>query len=81
MATAHHIYETYLSRNSHFEVNLEDKVIRSVTTAIQEEQLNTCFQNAKRSVFTLLDGSFHRFINGPIWDAMVATCGKVHAFS
>jgi hypothetical protein len=28
----------------------------------------------------LLDGSFHRFINGPIWDAMVATCGKVHAF-
>jgi hypothetical protein len=28
----------------------------------------------------LLDGSFHRFINGPIWDAMVATCGKAHAF-
>jgi hypothetical protein len=76
LATAQHIYETYLTRNSHFEVNLDDKVIRTVTTAIQDEQLNGCFVSAKRAVFALLDGSFHRFMNGPTWDAMVATCGK-----
>jgi hypothetical protein len=75
-ATATHILDTYLSRNSHLEVNVEDKVIRSVTTAIEEGELSNCFQTAKRSVFTLLDGSFHRFKDGPIWDTMVATCGK-----
>ncbi|KAI9277522.1 hypothetical protein BC943DRAFT_332716 [Umbelopsis sp. AD052] len=77
LATAQHIYETYLSRHSHFEVNLDDKVIRTVTSAIQEEKLNGCFVSAKRAVFALLDGSFHRFMNGPTWDAMVATCGEL----
>ncbi|CAM0141933.1 G-protein signaling regulator protein [Umbelopsis sp. WA50703] len=76
-ATATHILDTYLSRNSHLEVNVEDKVIRSVTTAIEEGELSNCFQTAKRSVFTLLDGSFHRFKDGPIWDTMVATCGEL----
>ncbi|KAH8548055.1 hypothetical protein BGW37DRAFT_508041 [Umbelopsis sp. PMI_123] len=77
LATAQHIVETYLSRNSHFEVNLDDKVIRTVTVAIEEQKLDGCFQHAKRAVFALLDGSFHRFMNGPTWDAMVATCGEL----
>ncbi|RUS13731.1 LOW QUALITY PROTEIN: hypothetical protein BC938DRAFT_477701, partial [Jimgerdemannia flammicorona] len=72
LATAEHIYETYLTRNSQFEVNLEDKVRKTVMAALQDpEGAKDCFSAAKRAVFVLLEGSFQKFKANGSWDNMI----------
>ncbi|KAF7727144.1 hypothetical protein EC973_008005 [Apophysomyces ossiformis] len=77
MATAQHIYNTYLTRNSHLEVNLDDKVRRMVTDALQKKQVDTCFESAKRAVYNLLETSFLRFLQTKTFERMVDECGEL----
>lgn len=76
LATAQHIYNTYLTRNSYFEVNLDDKVRRTVTQALEEKNAKSCFDAAKRAVYSLLESSYMRFQNTDTFQSMVNECGK-----
>ncbi|ORX43842.1 hypothetical protein DM01DRAFT_1312780 [Hesseltinella vesiculosa] len=76
LATAQHIYNTYLTRNSHFEVNLDDRVRRQVKEALDQKQVDTCFDAAKRSVYSLLESSYMRFLTTKIYHRMLKDCGE-----
>lgn len=76
LATAQHIYNTYLTRNSYFEVNLDDKVRKTVTEALEKKSALKCFDAAKRAVYTLLETSYMRFQSTTTFQAMVDECGK-----
>jgi len=69
--TAEHVFDTYLTHNSQFEVNVDDKVRKHVTSAIKSpEQLDRCFDEAKRAVFILLEGSYSRFLRSDAAELM-----------
>ncbi|KAG2221764.1 hypothetical protein INT45_003404 [Circinella minor] len=76
-ATAQHIHNTYLTDNSHFEVNLDDKVRRQVTSALHEKKVKRLFDNAKRAVYSLLESSFMRFCQTETFTQMVMDCGEL----
>ncbi|KAI8099718.1 RGS domain-containing protein [Halteromyces radiatus] len=76
LATAQHIFDIYLSRNSQFEVNLDDKVRSDVMLALANRNVNGCFQTAKRAVYLLLESSFMQFVRTDIWNQMIRDCGK-----
>ncbi|KAI9496020.1 RGS domain-containing protein [Zychaea mexicana] len=76
LATAQHIHNTYLTRNSHFEVNLDDKVRRQATAALEDQRVEGLFDNAKRAVYSLLESSFMRFCQTDTFTKMVMNCGK-----
>ncbi|KAI8367225.1 RGS domain-containing protein [Choanephora cucurbitarum] len=80
LETAQHIYNTYLSRNSYFEVNLDDKVRRSVTEALENKDAQHCFDTAKRAVYALLESSYMRFQNTDTFEDMVNHCGELITF-
>ncbi|KAI9299305.1 hypothetical protein BJ944DRAFT_245425 [Cunninghamella echinulata] len=71
-----HINDTYLSRNSLFEINLDDNVRSEVIKAIQEKNINGCFDHAKKAVHLLLEYSFMQFIGTDTWHEMVKNCGE-----
>ncbi|KAG2206016.1 hypothetical protein INT47_005334 [Mucor saturninus] len=77
LATAQHIFNTYLTRNSYFEVNLDDKVRRSVTESLDKKDAKSCFDGAKRAVYSLLESSFVRFQNTETFQDMVDECGEL----
>lgn len=80
LATAQHIFNTYLTRNSYFEVNLDDKVRRSVTQSLEKKDAKTCFDSAKRAVYSLLESSYVRFQNTATFQDMVDECGKINIY-
>ena len=78
-ATAQHIFVTYLTPNSQFEVNVDDKVRKSVITSIKSQQnLRHCFNDAKRAVLALLEVSFAQFMRSNAADMMKRDIGKHH---
>ncbi|GAA5812039.1 hypothetical protein MFLAVUS_005488 [Mucor flavus] len=79
LATAQHIFNTYLTRNSYFEVNLDDKVRRTVTQSLEKKDAKNCFDSAKRAVYTLLESSYVRFQNTDTFEEMVVECGELTA--
>ncbi|ORX60349.1 regulator of G protein signaling superfamily [Hesseltinella vesiculosa] len=74
--TAKHVYETYVSKNSHFEVNLDDQVRSDIIAAMEARRLDRCFDKAKRAVYLLLEYSFMQFMQASTWEIMVSSCGK-----
>ncbi|KAI8366039.1 RGS domain-containing protein [Radiomyces spectabilis] len=76
LATAQHIYNTYLTRNSHFEVNLDDNVRSDIVQALSERRVQGCFDTAKRAVYLLLENSFMQFIHTNTWQHMAENCGE-----
>jgi len=80
LATAQHICEAYLTCTSHFEVNLDDRVKRTVVNDLDARALDGIFEQSKQAIFGLLDHSFHRFMNSPVWDAMVINCGDSNTY-
>ncbi|GBB87388.1 hypothetical protein RclHR1_13850006 [Rhizophagus clarus] len=75
-ATAQHIFDTYLTHNSQFEVNVDDKVRKSVISSIKSQRdPKHCFDEAKRAIFVLLEVSFARFIRSPMADLMKQEIG------
>ncbi|KAG9289732.1 hypothetical protein G9A89_014467 [Geosiphon pyriformis] len=77
-ATASHIFDTYLTHNSQFEVNVDDKVRKSVIAALKSpREPRRCFDDAKRAIFLLLEVSFARFIRGPMAEQMKREIGEI----
>ncbi|CAO3635277.1 unnamed protein product [Cunninghamella blakesleeana] len=76
LTVAQHINDTYLSRNSPFEINLDDSVRSEVITAIEQRNINGCFDHAKRAAYLLLEYSFMQFIGTETWNEMIKTCGE-----
>ncbi|PKC14005.1 regulator of G protein signaling superfamily [Rhizophagus irregularis] len=76
--TAQHIFDTYLTHNSQFEVNVDDKVRKSVISSIKSQRdPKHCFDEAKRAIFVLLEVSFARFIRSPMADLMKQEIGML----
>ncbi|CAG8756954.1 17689_t:CDS:2 [Dentiscutata erythropus] len=74
---AQHIFDTYLTRNSQFEINIDDKVRKSVISFIKSQRdLRHCFDDAKRAVYVLLESSFARFIRSSTADLMKKEIGE-----
>ncbi|KAI9315071.1 RGS domain-containing protein [Dichotomocladium elegans] len=76
-ATAQHICTMYLDHDSQFEVNVDDKVRRTVIDALRNKQMQGCFAVAKRAVYDLLESSYKRFLRADIFDLMVHDCGEL----
>ncbi|KAI9478763.1 MAG: RGS domain-containing protein [Benjaminiella poitrasii] len=76
IATAQHIFNTYLTRNSYFEVNLDDKVRKTVTQALDKKDVKNCFNSAKRAVYSLLESSYIKFRNTDTFQEMIRNCGR-----
>ncbi|KAI9089623.1 RGS domain-containing protein, partial [Phlyctochytrium arcticum] len=69
---AQHIVDTYLSRNSNFEINIDDRVRRDVVTTLAAARATgagqaTVFDAAQRAVLLLLESSWQKFIRGDVF--------------
>ncbi|KAL0140000.1 RGS domain-containing protein [Mucor lusitanicus] len=80
---ANKIYKTYLTRHSDVEVNLEDRIYRQVTNALNSQYTTTGkeFEAAKRHVFSLLNVSYHQFRTSPVWDIMESKCSDLKSYN
>ncbi|CAJ0855195.1 11629_t:CDS:2 [Entrophospora sp. SA101] len=77
LVMAQQIFDTYLTRNSQFEVNIDDRVRKLTIAAIKSERdLRYCFRDAKQAVFVLLENSFSRFIRSNLADTMRKEIGE-----
>ncbi|CAJ0857792.1 12873_t:CDS:2, partial [Entrophospora sp. SA101] len=77
LVIAQQIFDTYLTRKSQFEVNVDDKVRKSIIATIKSERdLHYCFRDAKHAVFALLECSFSRFIRSCLTDVMKKEIGQ-----
>ncbi|KAI8368949.1 RGS domain-containing protein [Blakeslea trispora] len=79
------ISRAYLTRNSELEVNLEDKIYRTVQESLellqQQEEENsystgTEFDAAKKHIFSLLNASYYRFRTTNVFNIMESKCSK-----
>lgn len=82
---ANKIRKTYLTRNSELEVNLEDRIYRTVIQALDLQQKTSQsagneFDTAKKHVFSLLSVSYHTFRTSNIWEIMESKC-SMYSFS
>jgi hypothetical protein len=83
---ANKIRKAYLTRNSELEVNLEDRIYRTVIHALDSLQDNMNqstgneFEAAKKHVFSLLSVSYHRFRTSNIWEIMESKCSMLKLF-
>ncbi|KAI7901855.1 RGS domain-containing protein [Cokeromyces recurvatus] len=75
MTSAQHIFNTYLTKNSYFEVNLDEKDRRKIIQALGEKDVKNCFDSAKRAVYSLLESSYMQFQNTDIFQEMIQNCG------
>ncbi|CAJ0639458.1 6509_t:CDS:2 [Entrophospora sp. SA101] len=77
LVMAQQIFDIYLTRNSQFEVNIDDRVRKLTIAAIKSERdLRYCFRDAKQAVFILLESSFCRFIRSDLADTMRKEIGE-----
>lgn len=78
-AMAERIYSTYISDSAQLQINLDDKVKRSITNqllAINDFNASTIFVEAKASVYILLESSYIRFSETNVYQEMVRQCGE-----
>ncbi|KAJ3331655.1 hypothetical protein HDU76_002613, partial [Blyttiomyces sp. JEL0837] len=77
LANASHIYETYLTPASFFEINIDHKVRSAVETSLRSRtDLPTCFEPAKLHVLGLLEGSYFKFRNSESYAKMKEEVGE-----
>lgn len=70
------IYDTYISIDSYFEINVDDRIRRSITSQLSSEEIDfDLFNEAKASIYTLLEASFNRFLSAPNYKDMIDNCG------
>lgn len=74
---AQHIFDTYLSPNSHFEVNVDERVRKDCITGMSAGKLTGCFDAAKRAVLVLMESSFQKFLKSSIFAQMKREIGSV----
>ncbi|RCI04104.1 hypothetical protein CU098_012777 [Rhizopus stolonifer] len=83
---ANKIAKAYLTRNSELEINLEDKIYRTVIKSLEQLQHQESiagieFDAAKKHVFSLLNASYYRFRTTNIWNIMESKCSDMNAFN
>ncbi|KAG1148844.1 hypothetical protein G6F37_006600 [Rhizopus arrhizus] len=75
------IYNTYISDNAQLQINLDDKVKRSIKSQLisTQHEFNgkTIFYDAKISIYLLLESSFIRFLNTDVYEEMIRHCGEL----
>ncbi|KAL0093189.1 RGS domain-containing protein [Phycomyces blakesleeanus] len=79
-STAHHIFAVYMTHNSPFEINVNDEVRSKVVAMIRDHKADHCFDPAKKAVYVILESSFIRFRESPIWNKMISCCGKTDTY-
>ncbi|KAI8987149.1 RGS domain-containing protein [Pilobolus umbonatus] len=73
------IYDTYISADSYFEINVDDKIRRNITNHLSDEEVDFgLFHEAKVSIYTLLEASFSRFTSTAIYKDMLNNCGELN---
>lgn len=75
--TASHIYDTYLSPHSQFELNLDDGVRQDVIANIRSDRSpHHVFDAAKRAVYQMLESSCKQFMQSDLFDQMAWELGE-----
>ncbi|ORX44043.1 regulator of G protein signaling [Piromyces finnis] len=81
--SAIYIYETYLSRKSCLEINIDEKVhndihkfIQNINSNTSYEEISECFKNARKSVYQLMEGSFAKFHKSSYFEIMKKELGN-----
>ncbi|KAJ3289633.1 hypothetical protein HK104_007327 [Borealophlyctis nickersoniae] len=76
---AQHIFETYLSRNSQFEVNVDERIRRDIILKMKThnlEDLDGLFDAAKSAILVLMEGSYSKFAKGEVFVMMKKDIGE-----
>jgi len=80
--SAVYIYNTYLSRKSCLEINIDEKVhndvskfVRSINASTKSSNISKCFKTARNSVYQLMEGSFAKFLKSETFYAMKKELG------
>jgi hypothetical protein len=72
------IYDKFICSDSDLEVNLDDRVKRNICSRLSEDQYDyKLFNEAKSSVYILLESSFLRFLHSSIYQEMIRNCGEL----
>ncbi|KAI7896822.1 RGS domain-containing protein [Mucor mucedo] len=77
---AQKIFDQYISSNASFEINLDDRVKRTITSRfLSKTTIITAdtFNEAKTSVYVLLESSFIRFLHTYAYKDMLENCGEL----
>ncbi|KAJ3203780.1 hypothetical protein HK099_001377 [Clydaea vesicula] len=73
---AHHICETYLSKNSHFEINVDQKISNQTIENIKSDEiLKYAFSSARMAILLLLENSFQTFTKSDVYKRMEKEIG------
>jgi hypothetical protein len=80
--SAVYIYNTYLSRKSCLEINIDEKIhndvhnfIKNMNSNTSSESVSKCFKSARNSVYQLMEGSFAKFIKSNHFQTMKKELG------
>ncbi|KAL6595168.1 regulator of G protein signaling superfamily [Neocallimastix californiae] len=77
-----YIYNTYLSKKSCLEINIDEKVYNEIQEFIKNMNKNSsksiskCFVNARNSVYQLMEGSFAKFQKSSTYATMKQELGR-----
>ncbi|CEP08305.1 hypothetical protein [Parasitella parasitica] len=77
---ARRIYDTYISRNSYLEINLDDRVKRKIEDQMTDANYDDIFNEAQASAYIMLESSLMRFVNTTAYRDMVDTCGEFNIY-
>ncbi|KAJ3037260.1 regulator of G-protein signaling [Rhizophlyctis rosea] len=78
LLAAQHIFDTYLSPSSQFEVNIEQKTRREIVANMKagtSESLEGVFDGAKMHILQLMEGSWIRFTKSEVYTWMKKDIG------
>ncbi|CAO3683864.1 unnamed protein product [Rhizopus stolonifer] len=73
---ANKIVKVYLTKQSELEVNLEDRIYRTVQNSLLNITTGNEFDAAKRHILDLLNISYFRFKTSSIWAIMESKCSS-----
>lgn len=85
---ARNIFNTYLSRNSQIEINIDEKIHREISKFITTMTLNTseetvskCFKKARNSVLQLMEDCYTKFQKSSLFERMIREIGPYQIYS
>lgn len=77
------IFDKYIATTANFEVNLEDRVKRDIHTQFATADnpiTQSIFNEAKTSIYILLESSFIRFLHTQAYIDMTLNCGELNIY-
>lgn len=73
---AQYIYDTYISKGSSLEINIDESVKKEISEAICSHQQQDIFNEAKSCTYILLESSYFNFLASPSYREMLDRCGE-----